>query len=210
MKDEKAGKNFRVSESSRSVLCHAKLLQSCPPLCNPMDCSLPASSVHGILQANVLQWVAIPSPGDFPNPGIKLMSLTSPTLAGGFLTTRATWEATCSSACRYSSHYDIMYYDLWQIFTEHLLCVLHHAKCLYTTCFNTIQSLGQQDPLEKEMATHSSTLAWKIPLTEEHGRLQSMGLQRVRHDWATSLSLHFLSNLWLIFFFSKCLMKNRN
>ena len=44
-------------------------------------------------------------------------------------------------------------------------------------------------PLEKEMATHSSTLAWKIPGTEEPGRLQSMGSQRVRHEWATSLSL---------------------
>ena len=42
---------------------------------------------------------------------------------------------------------------------------------------------------EKAMATHSSTLAWKIPWTEEPGRLQSMGLQRVGHDWATSLSL---------------------
>ena len=45
-----------------------------------------------------------------------------------------------------------------------------------------VQSLGQEDPLEKEMATHSSTLAWKIPWTEEPGRLQSMGLQRVGHD----------------------------
>ena len=42
-----------------------------------------------------------------------------------------------------------------------------------------VQSLGQEDTLEKEMATHSSTLAWKIPWTEEPGRLQSMGLQRV-------------------------------
>ena len=45
---------------------------------------------------------------------------------------------------------------------------------------------------KKEMATHSSTLAWKIPWTEEAGRLQSMGLRRVRHDWATSLSLFTL------------------
>ena len=45
-----------------------------------------------------------------------------------------------------------------------------------------VQSLGWEDPLEKEMATHSSTLAWKIPWTEERGRLQSMGSQRVRHD----------------------------
>ena len=45
------------------------------------------------------------------------------------------------------------------------------------------------DPLETAMATHSSTLAWKIPWVEEPGRLQSMGSQRVRQDWATSLSL---------------------
>ena len=43
-------------------------------------------------------------------------------------------------------------------------------------------SLGQEDPLEKEMATHSSTLAWKIPWKEEPGRIQSMGSQRVGHD----------------------------
>ena len=45
-----------------------------------------------------------------------------------------------------------------------------------------VRSLGGEDPLEKEMATHSSTLAWKIPWKEEPGRLQSMGLQRVGHD----------------------------
>ena len=51
-----------------------------------------------------------------------------------------------------------------------------------------VRSLGQEDPLEKEMAAHSSILAWKIPWTEEPGRLQSMGSQRVRHNWATSLT----------------------
>ena len=45
-----------------------------------------------------------------------------------------------------------------------------------------VRSLGQEDPLEKEMATHSSTFAWKIPWTEEPGGLQSMGSQRVGHD----------------------------
>ena len=45
-----------------------------------------------------------------------------------------------------------------------------------------VQSLGQEDPLEAEMATHSSILAWKIPWSEESGELQSMGLQRVEHD----------------------------
>ena len=48
-----------------------------------------------------------------------------------------------------------------------------------------VGSLGPEDPLEKEMATHSSILAWRIPGTEEPGRPQYMGLQRVGHDWAT-------------------------
>ena len=45
-----------------------------------------------------------------------------------------------------------------------------------------VQSLGREDPLEKETVIHSITIAWKIPWTEEPGRLQSMGLQRVGHD----------------------------
>ena len=45
-----------------------------------------------------------------------------------------------------------------------------------------VQSLGQEDPLEEEMATHSSILAWEIPWTEEPGRLQTMGSQRVGHN----------------------------
>ena len=54
------------------------------------------------------------------------------------------------------------------------------VKCLPTMQETWVQSLGREDPLEKEMATHSSTLAWKIPWMEEPGRLQSTGLQRVR------------------------------
>ena len=48
-----------------------------------------------------------------------------------------------------------------------------------------VQFLGEEDPLEEEMATHSGILAWRIPWTEETGWLQSMGSQRVRHNWAT-------------------------
>ena len=60
--------------------------------------------------------------------------------------------------------------------------VAQRVKRLPTMPETRVQSLGQEDPLEKAMATHSSTLAWKIPWTEEPGRLQSMGLQRVGHD----------------------------
>ena len=56
------------------------------------------------------------------------------------------------------------------------------VKRLPTMQDTRVRSLGQEDPLEKAMATHSSTLAWKIPWTEEHGTLQSMGSQKVGHD----------------------------
>ena len=60
--------------------------------------------------------------------------------------------------------------------------VAQMVKRLPTTQESWIQSLGWEDLLEKEVATHSSILAWKIPWTEEPGRLQSMGSQRVGHD----------------------------
>ena len=60
--------------------------------------------------------------------------------------------------------------------------VAQMVKCLPTMWETRVQSLGREDPLEKEMATHSSILAWKIPWTEEPGRPQSMGSQRVKHD----------------------------
>ena len=62
-------------------------------------------------------------------------------------------------------------------------------------CRRDGQSLGQEDSLEEEMATHSSILAWRIPWTEEPGGLQSMGLQSVRHDWVIYTHTHFI--LWL-------------
>ena len=67
----------------------AKSLQSCLTLCNPMDCSPPGPSVHGIIQARILEWVAITS---LPKLGIEPMSLMSPALTGRFFTTSATWE----------------------------------------------------------------------------------------------------------------------
>ena len=85
----------------------------------------------------------------------------SPALEGGFLTTRP---------------------------PEKTSLVAQTVKRLSTMRESQVLSLGWEDPLEKEMAIHSRTIAWKIPWTEEPGRLQPMGSQRVRHDWATSLS----------------------
>ena len=68
--------------------------------------------------------------------------------------------------------------------TENLLLIMvaQKVKCLPAMQETQVQSLGREDTLEKEMAIHSGTLAWKIPWTEEPGRLQSMGLQRVGHN----------------------------
>ena len=71
--------------------------QSCPTLFNPMDCSPPGSSVHGILQARILEWVANPFSGDLPNPGIEP---GSPALAGRFFTIWATREALPICSCK--------------------------------------------------------------------------------------------------------------
>ena len=73
----------------------AKLLQSCPTLCDPMDCSLPDSSIHEILQMRILEWIAMPSSRDLPDPSIEPTSFTFPVLAGGFFTTSTTWKACC-------------------------------------------------------------------------------------------------------------------
>ena len=70
------------------------------------------------------------------------------------------------------------------------------VKCLCIMWEIRVRSLGREDTLEKEMATCSSTLAWKIPWTEEPGGLQSMGSQRARHDRATKLSLFLSSIFW--------------
>ena len=82
----------------------------------------------------------------------------------------------------------------FQLYMKKLAQMVKRLPAVWETW---VRSLGWEDPLEKEMATHSRTLAWKIPLTEQPGRLQSMGLQRVEYDWMTSL--HFTScplSLW--------------
>ena len=71
------------------------------------------------------------------------------------------------------------------------------VKRLPTMRETWVQSVDQEDILEKEMATHSSILAWKIPWMEEPGRLQPMGLQRVGHDGATNTFTRFRSPFFL-------------
>ena len=85
-------------------------------LCNPMDCNQPGSFVHGIIQARILEWVAMPSSGDLPDPMIKPESLMSPALVTGFFTSSTTWEAQKRSLLViyfiYTLHFLINHCDL--------------------------------------------------------------------------------------------------
>ena len=74
------------------------------------------------------------------------------------------------------------------VFVNKRYLVAERLKRLPPMQETQVRSLGREDPLEKEMVTHSSILAWRIPWTEKPGKLQSTGLQRIRQDWATSLT----------------------
>ena len=95
-----------------------------------MDCRQPSSSVHGIFQEGVLEWVAMPSSGDLPDPEIKLRSLISPAFAGGFFTI----EQLRSGASQ-------------------VALMVKNPPANATNI--RVQSLGQEDPLEEGMATYS-------------------------------------------------------
>ena len=100
---EAQNQEFRIN--IHTVLCVPSLsAQSCAILCNPMDCSPPGSSVHGILQARILEWVAMSAT---PNSGIEPTSFVSPVLTGGFFTSHDTWEIQPTS--RYTATYLTMH-----------------------------------------------------------------------------------------------------
>ena len=106
-----------------------------------MDCNLPGSSVHGVFQARVLEWVA-----------------------SAFSILLLIYILISYSAYTWAS------------------LVAQRVERLPTMRETWVRSLGWEEPLEKAVATHSSTLAWKTPWIDKPGRLQSMGLQRVGHD----------------------------
>ena len=114
-----------------ACLC-AKLLQSSLTLCDPMDCSPPGSSVRGILQARILDWLACPSPGDLPDPGIEPMVLRSPALAGRSFITSTTGEALTKRLTRQNSR------EFWIIFQSDLKSPWLHLPMIKNLCFNRL------------------------------------------------------------------------
>ena len=94
-------------------------------------------------------------------------------------------------------------HSFWFWFSKNLVLIFPVAqmiKNLPAMQETQVRSLGLEDPLEKGMAVHSSILAWRIPWTEEPGGLQSVGLQRIRHNWVTNtittIPITFSSPCW--------------
>ena len=196
----------------------SEVAQSCLTLCDPMDCSLPGFSVHGIFQARVLEWVAISFsrgsswPRDWTQVshivgrcftlwatrktldgkesacnagdlGLVLESGRSPGKGNGYLLQysclenpmgRGTWRATV-----YNWATDTFTFPWWQGVKESACHFRRHRR------WQVWSQVGKIHPLEEEMVTYSNILAWRIPWTEEPGRLQSIGLQGVRHNLGT-------------------------
>ena len=171
-----------------------------------MDCSPPGSSVHGIFQARVLERVAI----SFSEPHATSGYHNGQHNCGTLWTVSSLWIYLCLLFLfvKFVISNFRLYFKGPKLFPGTSL-VAQRLKRLPGMRETGVQSLGREDTLEKEMATHSSTLAWRIPWKEEPGRLQSMGSQRVGQDWATSLTYLFPADL-ARFSRNRCLLRIRS
>ena len=120
-------------------------------------------------------------------------------LSMGMHRVRHDWSDLAAAAIR-----DGVYYMFGISFTSTLIylafLVAQMVKHLAAMWQTQVWFLGWEDPVEKEMATHLCTLVWKIPWTKKPGRLQSLGSQRVRYNWVTSLNI---LEIFVLFFFGR-------
>ena len=171
--------------------------QSCPGLCYLMDCSSPGSSVHGILQARILEWAAISFSRGSPWPrGGIWVSHT----AGRLFTAEPPGKHVlcvkhCAEYPRWNSNVLFLFFNFilyWSTVAPLVAQMVKNPPAMQETW---VWSLGWEEPPEEGMTTHSCILAWRIPWTEGPGGLQSMGSQRVRHNWATQHSTSSISSV---------------
>ena len=149
------------------VKSESEVAQSCRTLSDPMDFSPPGSSIHGIFQARVLEWGAIEIVQTFP----KLLSLNVKCLS---------YREYVDGSCFYIQSYNLCpLIRKFNPFTFKIKLILLDLHMLFCYLFwvaqlvknppavrkTWVQSLGWEDPLEKGTASHSSTLAWRIPRT---------------------------------------------
>ena len=168
-----------------------------------MDYSPPGSSVHGIFQARILEWVAISFfKGIFPTQGLNLglphcrQILYSLSHQGSDRHTVNYWLTQDSNPGSLTPEGEV------KVKSERVMSDSLRPNALYSPwnspgqntgggSLSLLQGISQpRDWTQKEMATHCSTLAWKIPWMEAPGGLQSMGLQRVEDDWVAYLFSH--------------------
>ena len=155
---------------------------TCLTLCNPTDCSPQAPLSMGFSRQEYWSGLPFLPPRDLPDLGIELMSpalqVDSLPLSHWGRPSRQTRTGKC----------------LFHLITRRALVLVglprwlsgKESTCQCKRLKMQVQFLGREDPLEEEMATHSSILTGEMPWTEEFGRLQSMGSQRVRHNWMLS------------------------
>ena len=123
--------------------------------------------------------ILVPQPGTEPvPPAVEMQSLGPPMHS---ISVCSVYQTLCDPR-----NFSLPASPVHGIFQGRIAQMVKHLPAMQETW---VRSLSWEDPLEKEMVTHSSTLAWKIPWMEESGRLQYMGLERVGHNWATSLHI---------------------
>ena len=132
-----------------------------------MDCSPSSSSVHRISQTRILKWIAI----SFSRESFWPSDQTHVSCIG---------RQICYHWDTREALFPHTYLFEWASLVAQMI---NSPPAMQETW---VWPLGQEDPLEKGIATHSSILAWRIPWTEEPHRLQSMGSPRVRHNWVTN------------------------
>ena len=192
------------------VRSESEVAPSCPTLCNPMDCSLPGSSIHGIFQARALEWGAIAFSKLKVYSKIIQLQYTCIYSFLDYFPIEVITEKTRNLFCKFLLS---IYKNKNSEKRKKQLCDLpcnwwyHNGTLLQYPCLENpmdggawwaaIYGVAQSrtrlsdftltfhfHALEKDMATHSSVLAWRIPGTGEPGGLPSVGLHRVGHDWS--------------------------
>ena len=157
--------------------------QSCTTFVSSWTVACKAPLSMGILQARILEWDVMPSSRGSSQP--RYWTQVS-RIAGSFFTSWATREAQ-SYMLVTTNAFKKMYIrsPLERYRVSQVALIVTNLLLMQEMQETQVQSLGWENPLEKEMATCTSTLAWKIPWTDKPCRLQTIGLQTVRHNWAT-------------------------
>ena len=158
------------------VKSESEVAQSCPTLCDPMDCSPPGSSAHGIFQARVLEWVAIAFSIISYTP-IQIKKLKKITIK------LKVQKIVISIVYDISKDIAIMYlYKLYVNRASQVASGVKNPPANAGAVRDAVSIPGSGRSLEEGTATHSSILARRIPGTEELGRLQSIGSHRLGHN----------------------------